>query len=233
MAARDREQALTEDRALPLSPGSTALQLFSTGTQTRTYDDLILGARKITFGAHEVDLSTQLTRGIRLRTPLVSSPMDTVTEAAMAVAMAEVKPGQAGMACCAGSLRPAHARCWVTVFPSLASRAHPSGRWHRHHPLQLLGGAPGGAGEIRKPRTRGGQVWRPSSIGRNPCYYAARRVSDRVVFLAAVCQSAPSSHPLSTHPTRSASPSGPRRDRWWTLPPCRRRLPCKISWRSR
>ncbi|KAL6785994.1 hypothetical protein ACKKBG_A00975 [Auxenochlorella protothecoides x Auxenochlorella symbiontica] len=83
-------QMAASDAIEPWMGGSTALQLFSTGTQTRTYDDLILGARKITFGAHEVDLSTQLTRGIRLRTPLVSSPMDTVTEAGMAVAMAEV-----------------------------------------------------------------------------------------------------------------------------------------------
>ena len=53
-----------------------------------TYDDVLLAPRYSDFHPRETDLSTQFTRNIRLNIPLVSAAMDTVTEAAMAMALA-------------------------------------------------------------------------------------------------------------------------------------------------
>mmetsp|Transcript_5717 Transcript_5717/g.6552 ORF Transcript_5717/g.6552 Transcript_5717/m.6552 type:complete len:510 (+) Transcript_5717:58-1587(+) len=69
--------------------GLPAGKIFSQG-YCYTYDDIIFHPGHINFGAHEVELKCKIARNLSLRTPLVSSPMDTVTEAEMAVAMAMV-----------------------------------------------------------------------------------------------------------------------------------------------
>jgi IMP dehydrogenase len=67
--------------------GFSASELFISG-HGYTYDDLILLPGHINFGVDEVSLKCRLTRNIELNTPFVSSPMDTVTESSMAIAMA-------------------------------------------------------------------------------------------------------------------------------------------------
>eukprot|EP00252_Welwitschia_mirabilis_P024447 TRINITY_DN7265_c0_g1_i1.p1 TRINITY_DN7265_c0_g1~~TRINITY_DN7265_c0_g1_i1.p1 ORF type:complete len:503 (+),score=70.75 TRINITY_DN7265_c0_g1_i1:263-1771(+) len=73
--------------AKPLEDGYSATQLFSKGF-SYTYDDLIFHPGYIDFPTDAVDLSTHVTKNITLRTPCLSSPMDTVTESSMAATMA-------------------------------------------------------------------------------------------------------------------------------------------------
>ncbi|KAL2102147.1 hypothetical protein ACEWY4_001315 [Coilia grayii] len=70
-----------------VADGLKAEELCSSGDGI-TYNDFLILPGFIDFSADDVDLTSALTRKITLKTPLISSPMDTVTESAMAIAMA-------------------------------------------------------------------------------------------------------------------------------------------------
>lgn len=67
--------------------GFSAEEIFTTPTGY-AYNDFIILPGYIDFAPDDVNLETNLTRNIRIKSPFVSSPMDTVTEAEMAIALA-------------------------------------------------------------------------------------------------------------------------------------------------
>ncbi|MFO0832339.1 MAG: IMP dehydrogenase [Phycisphaerales bacterium] len=58
-------------------------------TEGITFDDVLLLPRRSAVMPGDADTTTNLTRAIRLNIPLLSAPMDTVTESALAIALAQ------------------------------------------------------------------------------------------------------------------------------------------------
>src|SRR5687767_138155 len=76
---------------MEVKTGSLTLSPTETGMATAlTFDDILLVPQHSTVLPTQVDVSTKLTRNIRLNVPLVSAAMDTVTESVLAIAMAQL-----------------------------------------------------------------------------------------------------------------------------------------------
>src|SRR4030066_2111419 len=71
-----------------MSPNGLDAKTFFEGQGGITYNDFILLPGHIDFTLDAINLETNLTCNIKIKRPLVSSPMDTVTESKMAIGMA-------------------------------------------------------------------------------------------------------------------------------------------------
>ena len=73
----------TEELSLTSTPADAGM------ATALTFDDVLLVPQHSTVLPTQVDVSTRLTRNIRLNVPLLSAAMDTVTESELAIAMAQ------------------------------------------------------------------------------------------------------------------------------------------------
>ena len=61
-----------------------------TRSTASTFNDVLLLPGYTTIEPEEADVSTQISKDIKLNIPFISSPMDTVTESEMAIALARL-----------------------------------------------------------------------------------------------------------------------------------------------
>ncbi|KAH3683421.1 hypothetical protein WICPIJ_005640 [Wickerhamomyces pijperi] len=89
MSFRDPSTALAHLETYQSKDGLSVQELMDSNIRGGlTYNDFLVLPGKIDFPSSVVSLESKLTKNITLKTPFVSSPMDTVTEAEMAIHMA-------------------------------------------------------------------------------------------------------------------------------------------------
>lgn len=89
----DPSKALDELNKYPSPDGLSIDQLMNATLHGGlTYNDFLMLPGKIDFSAHDVITESRITRNVVLKTPFISSPMDTVTGDEMAISMAVRHP---------------------------------------------------------------------------------------------------------------------------------------------
>ncbi len=95
-------------------------------TERLSFDDVLLLPKRSEVMPHQVDTSTELMPGIKLSIPFVSAPMDTVTEARMAIALARE-----------GGVGVIHRNLSIDEQADMVDRVKRSEHGIIHNPIQL------------------------------------------------------------------------------------------------